>query len=115
MGLPDYKDIANLIKTGLTIEAQEKIMELRQGALALQEENLKLRERISSLEAAAALARELVFEAPPGIYWRNRESSREGPFCPVCYDKDQKLMRLHDGRDRGVQSRWLCFACGNAW
>lgn len=41
MGLsPNYKDIIELIKKGSTIEAQEKIMELREGALALQEENI---------------------------------------------------------------------------
>jgi len=51
MGLPKYKDIIELIKTGATIEAQEKIMELRQSALDLQEENIELRNRILELEA----------------------------------------------------------------
>jgi hypothetical protein len=39
MPLPSYKDIIELVKTGATIEAQEKIMELRQSALDGQEEN----------------------------------------------------------------------------
>ena len=49
--LPNYKEIIELLKKGSTIEAQEKIMELREGALALQEENIKLKERISELES----------------------------------------------------------------
>jgi hypothetical protein len=48
--LPNYKDIVDLLKKGSTIEAQEKIMELREGALALQEENLNLKGRIQELE-----------------------------------------------------------------
>jgi len=51
MGIPSYKDIIDLIKAGATIEAQEKIMELRQSALNIQEENIGLRNRILDLEA----------------------------------------------------------------
>ncbi len=40
MALPNYGDIVELIKKGATLEAQEKIMELRDGALDLQEQNL---------------------------------------------------------------------------
>jgi len=50
MGIPSYKDILELIKAGATIEAQEKIMELRQSALDIQEENIDLRNRILDLE-----------------------------------------------------------------
>jgi hypothetical protein len=39
MNLPSYKDIIELVKTGATIDAQERIMALRQAALELQEEN----------------------------------------------------------------------------
>jgi len=48
--LPPYKDIIELIKKGATIEAQEKIMELREAAIQLQEENLSLRQRVKELE-----------------------------------------------------------------
>ncbi len=42
--LPNYKDIVELIRKGSTIEAQEKILELRKAAMQLQEENLALRQ-----------------------------------------------------------------------
>ena len=51
MGTPSYKDIIELIKAGATIEAQEKIMELRQAALDIQEENINLRNRVNELES----------------------------------------------------------------
>jgi hypothetical protein len=50
VALPNYKDIYELVKTGATIEAQEKIMELRQAAMDAQEDNIALRNRIIQLE-----------------------------------------------------------------
>ncbi len=38
-------------------------MELRAGALELQEENLKLRERVRTLDVELALTKSLVFES----------------------------------------------------
>ena len=41
--IPSYKEIADLFKKGATLEAQEKIMELREAALACREENISLK------------------------------------------------------------------------
>ncbi len=114
--VPDYKEITELLKKGLTLQAQEKIMELRVGALELQEQNLKLRERVKQLEGELTLARDLVFEPDTGLYWlRKPDGSRDGPFCAVCHDQDKKVVRLHDGRDRAAQTRWLCMICKNTF
>ena len=51
MAIPSVRDIFDLIKTGATIEAQEKIMELRLTALESQEDNIGLRNRVHELEA----------------------------------------------------------------
>jgi uncharacterized protein with PIN domain len=51
MPLPSVQDIVKLLKGTITIEAQEKIMELRQGVMDLQEENLELRAKVQVLEA----------------------------------------------------------------
>jgi hypothetical protein len=114
--LPDYKEITELLKRGLTLEAQEKIMELRVGALELQEENLKLRERVKQLEAELTISRDLVFEPRTGLYWfQNADGSRDGPFCAVCCDEHKRLARLHDGRQRAAETRWLCMVCHNTF
>jgi len=67
MALPNYKEIIDLVKVGSTIEAQEKIMQLRQSALDLQEENIELRNKITDLEAKL----------------REAESA-DGDLCPRC-------------------------------
>ena len=53
--LPKYKDIVDLIKKGATVEAQEKIMELREAAVNLQDEVHELREKIRSWSATFKL------------------------------------------------------------
>ena len=104
--LPSYKDIVDLIKKGSTIEAHEKIMELREAAIQLQEENLELRQRLKALEEQIALRAKVVWEKP--YYWIIDEGGkRDGPYCQSCYDKDSKLMRLQDG-ENGV---WNCKVC----
>jgi len=56
MALPSYGEIMDLVKKGLTLEAQEKVIQLRESALELQAENLTLKARMLAarhLETAA--------------------------------------------------------------
>ena len=107
--LPNYKDIVDLLKKGSTIEAQEKIMELREGALALQEENILLKERISELESRLNKKNELQYEAP--FYWAMADEKKEGPFCQRCYDSDSKIIRLQ----KIEEGNWHCRLCSNSY
>ncbi len=105
--LPNYKDIVELLKKGSTIEAQEKIMELREGALILQEENIKLKERINELESELYKKKEVQWEAP--FYWLDSDEKKEGPFCQKCYDSDTKLIRLQ----KIEEGNWHCKSCNS--
>lgn len=103
--LPNYKDIIDLIKKGANVEAQEKILELREGAIDLQEENIVLRERVKELEAALQLKGEMVYSKT--VYWRHlADGEKDGPYCSTCYDKFGKVIHLHDWGET-----WCCRAC----
>jgi hypothetical protein len=104
MSIPNYKDIVDLLKKGFTIEAQEKIMELREAAMELQEENLKLRERVNQMEAELKVSKTLKFRDE--AYWLDDDTV---PFCHVCYDRDRKMIHLHDASPFGFQ--WKCPVC----
>lgn len=93
------------MKKGATIEAQEKIMELREGALELQEENLDLKAKIKELEAALKRRDEVVYEKPS--YWIVSDNGEDGPFCQRCYDVEQRLVRLQGGNN----DCWDCESC----
>lgn len=106
MPLPTYKDIVELLKKGATVEAQEQIMALREGALALQEDNFSLREKVKTLEESLRIKGQLTFDG--SSYWLSEAGKSDGPFCQHCYDTSGKLVRLQDWGDR-----WLCFSCKN--
>ena len=105
MKIPPYKDIAELINKGVSQEAQEKIMELREAAIELQEENLVLREKVSKLEEQLNKSRNLNLVG--GIYWLAGDLT---PFCQICYDKDQKLIHLQNAR-KNWRRDWRCPVC----
>lgn len=99
MALPGYKDIIDLVKTGATIEAQEKIMELRTSALDAQEENIRLRNRISELEARIKTLESL-----------------EGEPCPRCRKRTWVVETSQPdptfGDLGGVRRTYKCSECG---
>jgi regulator of replication initiation timing len=99
------KDVYALAAKGLTIDLQEKLMKLREQALELQEENLSLRTEVSSLRQKLDRKTELDFDGE--VY----KDSSEDAFCPSCYDKDGKLVRLHRNRAPEIQAKWLCRVC----
>lgn len=108
--LPGYKEIVELIKKGATVEAQEKIMELREAVIEFQEDNSKLKSRINELEEELKIRGNL--EYSKSVYWLWNEDEagdntiKDGPYCQRCYDAEQKLIRLQDWGDD-----WSCFNC----
>ena len=103
MSLPTYKDIVDLIKKGATVEAQERIMELREAVIELKDENSSLHQRVQPLKEELRIKGQLKFEKT--VYWLLEDEGKTGPFCQRCYDIDKKLARL-----QGYGSNWYCFA-----
>ena len=99
MALPGYKGIIELVKTGATIEAQERIMELRQTALELQEENIRLRNRVSEVEARI-----------------KQLEAVEGAPCPRCHKRTWAVVSSQPDRTFGVlggmRRTYECTECG---
>ena len=113
MAIPNYQDILDSLRNGLSLEAREKIMELREAALRLQEENLSLREKLKHFEMDADSCRDMYFDR--GVYWLRTPTddgtNLVGPFCQVCHDKDLRPVRLHRNSTPG--GGWFCAVCRN--
>lgn len=86
---PDFKDIVNLVKKGATVEAQEKIMELREAMLSIHEENIQLKNKLAKLEEQLRMSSEMQFKKP--FYFK---SGDDQPFCPLCWEKDKMPIHL---------------------
>jgi hypothetical protein len=107
--IPKYKDIVDLMKKGATVEAQEKIMELREGALELQEENFDLKEKVKKLEEAINFKESVKWEKPH--YFIVNGEKKDGPYCQKCHDADEKMIRLQNG----TNDFWECKQCNSKY
>ena len=66
----------------------KNILDLQSDALKIMEENSKLRERIKNLEETFKIKGTLIFENNHYYVGENKE----GPYCTICWDKDQNLV-----------------------
>jgi hypothetical protein len=85
--LPKYAEITDLLKKGATIEAQEKIMELREFALQLQEENLKLKNE--NLELKQQKKPKVKPKIKYGCYYFDDDTTKL--YCASCYDSKGEI------------------------
>jgi hypothetical protein len=97
IALPSYSQIAELLKKGLTLEAQEQIMKLREAALELQGENLQLTQQVREandkfrqLEEESALKAKISFKN--NVCWLEGDTQ---PICPLCWEGSKKVVHLH--------------------
>ncbi len=97
--IPSYATIKKLVKSGLTIEAQEQIMELREAAVERQADVVELKLRISELESEI----------------RDLESL-EGDPCPKCSKRSFELISTKPdptfGDLGGIVRTYTCSECG---
>lgn len=112
--VPDYKEIIELIKKGATLEAQEKIMELREYIIELQQENISLKNENNALKEELEIKSKMKYDG--SVYWLGEDgesnSNKEGPFCPTCFDKDKKSIRLQKNKSYEDDSDyWSCNVC----
>lgn len=118
------KGISDLSK--LSQDAQEKIIQLQSIVLSLQQEAMAVADRLAELkrendELRAKLAQQDTVVFRNGIYWRmSEDKNEEGPYCPVCYENEGKLLHLHWFHSESlpgnsVPGYWMCKHCQNVY
>ena len=60
----EFKDISDLIKQGMQVEAIEKLLDLREMMADIRDENLALKDRLQALEKSLADKSQFTYEAP---------------------------------------------------
>src|SRR5437870_8782218 len=77
------------------VELKELLVKARLEAVSLADENVRLRKENLELREASRDREEMYFE--DNYWWRKRaDGSREGPFCPRCWEGNQKPVRMLD-------------------
>ena len=81
-------------------DAKMQIAEAREELIKIDKEKSELKEKLN-------LKENLIFERPYYIIKQSNDKI-DGPFCQICYDNDNKFIRLHDSNIKGA---WNCPVC----
>lgn len=87
-----FRDINDFFAAGQPEKARRLLMEAQARCLALRDEISMLKLRLASAEDALYMSANLFLEK--GFYWLKTSRSRQGPFCPRCYETEGALIRL---------------------
>jgi len=104
----NVKAIKEIADATQNLELKSLIVDLKEQVLELREENHSLKEELSKKTGY-----NMVFENC--VYWNildNKE--KDGPFCPVCWDKDKLAIRLGPEINAPAYGRIRkCYSCNN--
>ena len=98
-----FKVVYDLFMKGQEAEAKEQLTELQRKYVTLCDDNTTLKLQVQEYEDILYLARNLFFHE--GSYWLTTGSTKQGPFCAKCYERDGLLVRLSgEGAERHCSS-----------
>ena len=105
--LDNIKAIKEIADSTQNIELKSLIVDLKEEILNLRQENLDLKQQLSQ-----KVEHNMVFENK--VYWDlKKDGTKDGPFCPVCWDSEGKAVRLGPLQVTGPNSVHQCYVCKN--
>jgi regulator of replication initiation timing len=108
MGVFDnLKTIGNVLKEVGKIELYQQLLEASANLLELQNENAKLKTKLTQLEEKLKNKDDLI--PINNAYWK--KSDNDGPFCTRCWDKNTDLIRMVNNQD----ITYYCPECKNSY
>ena len=113
-------DIAKLLQqSNLSLEKAETKLKLAELISALADTKIQVAdirelllqkdEEIRRMQDELKLQGDIIYDKP--YYWVKAAEGKDGPFCQLCYDEGQKLIRLQSN----IQGFWRCASCDNTF
>jgi hypothetical protein len=91
-------------------ELQADVAALQESNHQLLDERRTLQSELAALREAQALKESLFYVEEKRSYWRQGEGTADdGPYCQVCWDVDEKLVRAET---QSTERRPYCRYCG---
>ena len=104
----ELKSIAQVLQEAGKIDLYEKILAIQQQLLEMQEKIRIQDTEIRDFKDKLKIKADLVFEK--SAYWiKKDDGSKEGPYCPTCWEKDNKVIHLLQQRPNW--DIWGCNLC----
>lgn len=102
----DIKKIATVLQEAGKLDLYEKLLEIKQQAMEMQEKIEKLSSENRNLSRNLNIKGNL--ELVDNHYWLKDQGKLDGPYCTKCWDKEQLLIRVPTYNDNAYQ-----FECPN--
>ena len=86
--------------TSLTKDLPQKLLEVEQMAIELQEENANLRHELEIAQRVKNIEEDRIRGPEPYFTLRSEEKECVRYYCSTCWDKDKNLIQMwHDGEN----------------
>ncbi len=102
------KEMVRLVQQVDNIELYRKILEYQSETLKVVEELTVLKGQLKALQEIIEVKENLSFR--DNKYWIKKEGLEMGPYCTHCWDREGKLVHLH--QDSGDTRHWFCITHG---
>jgi len=86
------KELLDLALSAKNHDLYSRINGLSQELIEYQQENLSLKKKVIELEETLNTKESLKFE--DHVYWLIKDGKKDGPYCPKCWDANEKTIRL---------------------
>jgi hypothetical protein len=104
----ELKSIAKVLQEAGKIELYQKILDVQQQLLEMQNTIFELNSENKVLKETMETQETLVFER--NAYWIVKDQTKDGPFCSRCWDDQKKTIRL---LPLGNPAYYSCKNCEN--
>ncbi|SCJ52537.1 Uncharacterised protein [uncultured Clostridium sp.] len=109
----NVKDALSLIQKTDNLELYSKIIDVQKEAMDLLEENRNLKNRMHQLQEELNTKKSVEY-IEDAYYVKRENGTYDGPYCRVCWDKDNKLIRMSIGSYNYGCSEAACMVCNFA-
>lgn len=90
-----FKDVLSTAQKADNIELIKQLLELQKELQAMQQSNFELTKENAKLKEELELKRQMKYDGEHNYYFAITDpSTKDGPFCPKCWEKDHKQARL---------------------
>ncbi len=111
--LDNAKQVAKAVEEIHNLELYQRVLNLHSDIIELVEQNNQLRNELEELKKKQHIKgrlRQLDKSQLVYFLFNDKDTQEDGPFCTVCWDVDQKLVRPFSYEsDHGV--RYVCQYC----
>lgn len=107
--LENLKEIADLAKKLGNIDLYKKIVELEGEVIELTRRTRVLEDESVTLKRRLAAKEEMKASGPHNYFYRN--GNTDGPYCPVCWQRDEKAILLPASADYMTGHERHCQVC----